>query len=130
MHLRTLRPVAIVFAALLLTGCENPLDTAREEARTKSFTLLLEAVARTADAIRASEGGDVVDTDALLDAFAEFPGNGFETEVSARGVTVNVATGMYAGCSATLLTGTTDVPVDNVVCVDPPGDTSLPQPLN
>lgn len=125
--MRTLKLLPVV---LLLASCEAPLEAAQEKARTESFTAVLEAVERNASALSASKQKNDVDTDDIIEAFDEFPGNGFELAQSNAEVVVTVSTGMYAGCSATLTPTSTGygVSIDDVECSDTQEEAPGPNP--
>jgi len=110
----------LAFTPTLVSACEDLvvyLRTGQSRAQLDSFTVLLEAVERTAGALSASKGQDGVTLDDIVMAVAEFPGNGLEVTPSASNVTVTASTGMYAGCSATLTPRGSEVVLEDVACV-------------
>jgi len=128
--MRNLKLLTTAVAVLLLAACENPLETVKEKAKQESFTALLEAVERTAGALSASQGQEIVTVDDIARAVEEFPGNGLEVTPSASNVTVRVSTGMYAGCSATLTPRGSEVVLEDVACGEPRTDAPAPGPVN
>lgn len=76
--MRTTKLLTALATVLLLAACASPLETVKEKAKQESFTLLLEAVVRTAQAESASNGQEVVTLDDVARAIDEFPGNGLD----------------------------------------------------
>lgn len=114
--MRNLKLLTAAVAVLLLAACESPFEAVKEKAKQESFTALLEAVVRTAGALGASQGQELVTVDDIARAVEEFPGNGLEVASSASNITVTVSTGMYAGCSATLTPRGSEVVLEDVAC--------------